>query len=94
MKMVMIIIDEEKKEELEVFLEHHGVRGYTELSRAVGVGESGPRLGSRAFPRTSAVVFSLLDEAKLGQLRAGVDAFCADCGERLKMAAWDVESLR
>ena len=94
MKMLMIIVDETKKEELEVFLNRSGVQGYTELSHAAGMGESGPRLGSRAFPKTSAVVFSVLDEAALERLMAGVDEFCATCGEKLRMIAWDVEVMR
>lgn len=94
MKMLMIIIDEAKKEELQVFLNRSGVQGYTELSHAAGMGESGPRLGSRAFPKTSAVVFSVLDEPALERLTAGVDRFCATCGEKLRMVAWDAEVLR
>jgi hypothetical protein len=93
MKMVMIVIDEDKREELEVFLNRTGAHGYTEISRAAGVGASGPRLGSRAFPKTSAVVFTVLDEDALATLRAGVDEFCATCGERLKMFAWDAYQL-
>jgi len=60
MKMLMIVVDESKKEELEVFLNRSGVEGYTELTHAAGMGSSGPRLGSRSFPRTSAVVFTML----------------------------------
>ena len=93
MKMVMIVIDEAKREELEVFLNRTGARGYTEISHAAGTGASGPRLGSRAFPRTSAVVFTVLDDQALTALRSGVDEFCATCGEQLKMFAWDVEEL-
>jgi hypothetical protein len=91
--MLMIVIDEAKREELEVFLNRSGVAGYTELSHAAGVGATGPRLGSRAFPRTSAVVFTVLDQEALDKLRAGIDEFCAACGERLKMFAWDVEDV-
>ncbi len=94
MKMVMIICDEQKKEELEVFLERSGVVGYTEISHAAGMGTTGPRLGSSAFPRTSAVVFTVLDEASLARLERGVDEFCANCGEKLKMIAWEVEQIR
>ena len=94
MKMLMIIVDESKKEELEVFLNHSGVEGYTELSHAAGVGSTGPRLGSRAFPKTSAVVFTVLDQAALDRLTQGIDDFCATCGEQLKMVSWDVEAVR
>ena len=91
MKMVMMIIDERKREELEVFLGRSGVEGYTEISSAVGAGTTEPRLGSSAFPRTSSVVFSVLDDTALERLKAGVQEFCANCGENLKMFAWDAE---
>jgi hypothetical protein len=94
MKMLMVIVDESKKEELEVFLERSGVRGYTEVTHTAGMGSSGPRLGSSAFPRTSALVFTLLSEEALAKLQAGVDQFCATCGEELRMIAWDAEVLR
>jgi len=94
MKMLMIIVDESKKEELEVFLDHSGVGGYTEVAHAAGMGTSGPRLGSSAFPRTSAVVFTMLSEEALLKLQKGVDQFCATCGEELRMVAWDVDVLR
>ncbi len=93
MKLLMLIVDEGKKEELEVLLNRAGVVGYTEISRAVGVGTSGPRLGSRAFPRTSAVIFTVLAADVLDRLVAEIRAFCSDCGERLKMIVWGVEEV-
>lgn len=94
MKMLMIIVDESKKEELEIFLDRSGVRGYTEVAHAAGMGSTGPRLGSSAFPRTSALVFTVMSEEALTRLQAGVDQFCATCGEELRMIAWDAEVLR
>jgi hypothetical protein len=91
--MVMIILDERKKEELEVFLERLGVSGYTEIPHVSGMGLTGPRLGSGAFPRTSAVVFSILAPEALAALKAGIEEFCSHCGERLKIFAWDVEEV-
>jgi len=93
MKMVMLVVEETRKEQLEVVLEQSGVAGYTELSRAAGRGTTGPRLGSRAFPRTSAVIFTVLSAEALAGLRATLRRFCEDCGERLKMIAWDVEEI-
>ena len=94
MKMLMIIVDESKKEELEVFLNRTGVDGYTEVSHAAGLGSSGLRLGSSAFPKTSAVVFTILSEKTLEDLMQAVDRFCATCGEELRMVAWDADLLR
>ena len=93
MKMVMIVVDDSKKEELEVVLGRAGVVGYTEISRASGLGTTGPRLGSGAFPRTSAVVFSVLSAEALVALRDTLHAFCEDCGERLRIVAWEVEEI-
>jgi hypothetical protein len=92
--MLMIIVDESKKEELEVFLNHSGVEGYTEISHAAGMGSTGPRLGSRAFPRTSALLFSMLTEDAVTTLVRGVDEFCATCGEKLRIVSWDIDVLR
>ena len=60
MKLLMLIVDETRKEELEVFLNRAGVLGYTEIQHAVGFGSTGLRLGSRAFPKTSAVIFTVI----------------------------------
>jgi hypothetical protein len=92
--MVMIIIEASKKEELEIFLEHCGVTGYTEISQTAGRGSRGLRFGSRAFPQTSAVILTALDDQTLERLQQGIDGFCAECGERLKVFSWEVELLR
>lgn len=93
MKMLMIVVDSGHREELEVVLEQSGVVGYTEIPQAAGHGTTGPRLGSRAFPRTSAVIFSVLSTEALAALTARIRDFCDACGERLKMVAWDVEEV-
>lgn len=93
MKLLMLIVDEGKKEELEVFLNRSGVAGYTEISRAIGVGRSGPRLGSGAFPTTSAVIFTVVEEGALTVLVAEIKEYCRECGERLKMLVWGVEEV-
>ncbi|MFZ5803972.1 MAG: PG0541 family transporter-associated protein [Acidobacteriota bacterium] len=93
MKFLMIIVDESKKEELEVLLNRVGVVGYTEIPRVVGVGTTGPRLGSRAFPKTSALIFTVLSEATLETLLATLREFCQECGEKLKLVSWDVNEV-
>lgn len=93
MKLLMAIVDESHKEELEVYLQRSGVAAYTELPGATGVGVTGPRLGSGAFPKTSAVVFSVVDDGEVGRLKEGLLAFCAACGERVKLLAWEVEEV-
>ena len=93
MKLLMLIVDADHKEQLEAFLNRAGVVGYTEVPRTLGVGATGPRLGSRAFPKTSAIIFTVLSAEALDQLSADIKAYCSDCGERLKMIVWGVEEV-
>ena len=92
-KLLMLIIDEDKKEELEVLLNRAGVVGYTEIPRTIGVGTSGPRLGSRAFPKTSAVIFTVAAQDAQERLVADIKEYCKECGEKLKIFVWDVEEV-
>lgn len=93
MRMLMIVVDDGKKEELEVLLRRAGVEGWTEIAGASGMGTTGPRLGSAAFPKTSAVLFTILADEKARTLADELRAYCAGCGERLKIASWAVEEL-
>lgn len=93
MKILMTIVDEERKEELEAYLTNSGVLGFTEIPRAVGQGVSGRRLGSGAFPKTSAVIFTILEDADLDRVVAGIRRVCEPCGERARMVSWTVDDL-
>ena len=86
----MVLVDEERKEELEVVLRRAGVAGYSEIPHVTGVGTTGPRLGSGPFPRTSAVIFTLVDDAAVAPLAATLRERCHDCGERFKLVTWGV----
>ena len=93
MRMLMIVVDDGKKEELEVLLRRSGVAGWTEIAGASGMGTTGPKLGSAAFPKTSAVLFTIVEDEKARSLAAELKSYCAECGERLKIASWAVEEL-
>jgi hypothetical protein len=93
MKLLMLIVEEDKKEQLEVFLNRSGVVGYTEVSRALGVGSTGPRLGSRAFPKTSAIIFTIIAADAIAPLVEDLKSYCGECGERMKMLVWGVDEV-
>lgn len=93
MRMLMIVVDDGKKEELEVLLRRSGVTGWTEIPGAHGMGTTGPKLGSAAFPKTSAVLFTILADEKARTLAAELKTYCAECGERLRIVSWAVEEL-
>ena len=93
MKMLLVIVEESHKEELETILHRVGASGYTEIPSALGVGMTGPRLGSRAFPKTSAVIFSAMEDDALFRLREEIRTYCASCGERVKLFALSAEEV-
>ncbi len=92
MKLLMIIVEESCREEVEVVLGRAGVTGFTEIPRALGTGTSGPRLGSAAFPKTSAVVLAIVEDEELVRVRDAVRTKCPAAG-RVRMLAWGVEAL-
>lgn len=92
MKLLMALIDEGCKEELEIILTRAGVTGYTEIPHAVGMGTSGPRLGSAAFPKTSAVVLTFLEDGDAGRVAAAVRAQCPAKG-RVHLITWSIDAL-
>ncbi len=93
MRMLMIVVDDGKKEELEVLLRKSGVTGWTEIAGASGMGTTGPRLGSAAFPKTSAVLFTIVEDERARTLAEEIKSYCTECGERLRIASWAVEEL-
>jgi hypothetical protein len=60
MKLVMMVVDENYQDDVERILETHEVTGYTELPQVLGKGVSGRRLGSRAYPGSSTLYFTVV----------------------------------
>lgn len=86
----MVVVDSGRKEQLEVVLSRTGVPGWTEL-QGTGLGTTGPRLASAAFPRESAVVFSLLENAEALRVAGELKTYCHDCGGRARIVSWPVD---
>jgi len=92
MKLLMIVVDDACKDEVEVILSRAGVRGFTEIPKAVGIGTTGPRLGSAAFPRTSALILTLLEDEEVPRIRDVIRSECPAAG-RAHLVAWNVEPV-
>ncbi|MCC6156969.1 MAG: hypothetical protein IT350_02885 [Deltaproteobacteria bacterium] len=82
MKMFMIIADGSLRDQVEVFLEDHGARGYTEVPMVFGEGTHGKRLGSRLHPGASTLIFTVVPAERAVALKTQL----ADMAARVNAA--------
>ena len=61
MKLLMIVVDANHHEDVEKILDKHQVPGFSELPNVLGKGQTGRKLGSRAFPGSSTLYFTAVD---------------------------------
>jgi len=80
MKLLMIMVDSNHQEHVEKILEAHNVPGYTELPNVLGKGASGLKLGSRAFPGSNTLYFTVIEGDACKTLCAELQALDARCG--------------
>ena len=93
MRMLMIILNSEVREEMEILLKREGVEGYTEIPDVRGYGSTGPRMGSAVHPETSSVIMVLLEDTKLTELLKTIDSYCTSCKQHVKIVHWPVETV-
>ncbi len=93
MKLLMIIVDSDCREEVEVLFQRNGVTGYSEIPSAHGVGETGVRMGSGAHPKTSSIFFTVVEPDQVAPLKKALCAYCDACERQMKMIQWGVEEV-
>ena len=74
MKLLMLIVPREARDDAEAALEAAGALGYTEVPGVYGDGATGPRFGSRTAPGVSDLVFAALDDAQVQPVRRALAA--------------------
>lgn len=95
MKLLLLIYSGSTPERVTDLLDRLPVEGYTEIDRAHGAGRSGRRLGTRAWPGESTVLFTLVREADVATISeaVGAEAKALPDGERLHLAVMPVETV-
>ena len=95
MKMVMILCPSSRLESVQKLIDEHDVRGYSEIREVHGSGVSGKHLGSRAWPGTSALIFSVIEASKAEELVEAVTALASRCSpeEGLRAFVLQVERM-
>jgi hypothetical protein len=95
MKMLMLVYSGPDPQRITSLLDRHGAGGYTEFRDMHGVGSTGRREGSRAWPGKSTLYVSVVPEPQSDVL---VDALREetgrlDAGERLHVAVLPTETF-
>jgi len=99
MKMMMIIVDEQFRDNVEVVLEKHSVKGYSEIPMVLGEGQTGKKLGSRLHPGANSIVFSIVMAEKVERIKTDLIESCNtkddqdSCSNEIHIAVLDVESF-
>ena len=86
MKLVMILVDADRAPDVEAILERREMPGYTEIPQVLGKGETGRKLGTRAFPGATTLYFTVIPAPQAAGL--------AEELRRLREARGSAEGLR
>jgi hypothetical protein len=90
-KLLLLVVPREARDDAEAALEEAGAEGFTEIPGVFGEGRTGPRFGSRAAPGVSDLVFVALPDAALEPVRRAVAGVEARRGVRLHAFILPVE---
>jgi len=93
MRMLMLIVESRHMEKVEAALAEQKVDGYTEVPNVHGRGRTGMRLGSRAFPETSSLLFTVVNDDRVEPILAALDRACPDCRPGLHTVVWAVDRM-
>lgn len=74
MKLLMLIVPREARDDAEAALEAAGALGFTEVPGVYGEGATGPRFGSRTAPGVSDLVFAALENDQVDRVRRSLAA--------------------
>ncbi len=93
MKLLLIIYSGSKPRLVPELLETHHAGGFTRMDTAHGAGETGRREGTRAWPGSADVYFSIVPGERVNELAAALrkEAAQLESGERLHVAVLPTE---
>jgi len=92
MKLLMIMVDSNHQHDVEKILDAHEVPGYTELPDVLGKGVSGLKLGSRAFPGSNTLYFTVIERDTCKTLCTELQALDANCGPEEGLTAFILDA--
>jgi hypothetical protein len=75
MKMLILIGPEGRESDLRDLIARHSVHAYSEFRHVIGEGETGRHLGTSVFPGRSVVIFTVVPDNRLAELKTALAEF-------------------
>ena len=93
MKLVLVLCDTSRSQEIMKLQESHGATGYTEVPMVLGAGATGKRMDSRAWPGRGCMLFTLVERVKADGLIDTLKGFHGSLqeGEGFRIFSMDAE---
>ena len=94
-RLLIILCSGHQIDRVRELVERHGIRGYTEIPQVLGAGLTGRHLGTRAFPGSGSMIFTVVDPAKADEVGSTLARLAASCppGEGVKAFELDVREV-
>ena len=94
-RLLMILCSGGQIDGIRALMEKQGIRGYTEIPQVLGAGLTGRHLGTRAFPGSGSMIFTVVGPAKAEELGSALARLAASCppGEGVKAFELDVREV-
>ncbi len=83
MKLVVLVVPREARDDAEAALESVGAIGFTEVPSVYGEGSTGGRFGSRTAPGVSDLVFVAVEDSRVGPIKKALSSLEARLGRKL-----------
>ena len=95
MKLLLIVVDSNHRDDVEKILEAKAVSGYSEVPTVLGKGMTGKKMGSRAFPGSSTLYFTAIMPDQCESLCGAFKALRDEAGreEGLRVFSLDAEMV-
>ncbi len=93
MKLLVLVVPREARDDVEAALEESGATGFTEVPGVYGEGATGPRFGSRSAPGVSDLIFVAIAEERLARVGEAVGALEKRLDRRLHAFSMPIEQV-
>jgi hypothetical protein len=91
MKLLLIICPSQSIDDVRRIIDEHEVHTFTELDGLRGSGETGRRLGTRAYPGAVSMLFTALPEAKAEELVGSLGDLSRQCAESEGLRVFEMD---